>query len=225
MMKRRLNILSKYTVELRYLMENGFNFGLQKYPIFNEEYRPILNQKILNHYRFREIGFETAELFKVYLNTKMDEIMPYYNQLYKSELIEFNPLENVKQNEVFKSDFNGVQNNISVSDGTSDTTTCNDSLDISSDTPQGFLVAENINNSTWATNADKFHGNSEDNNKTHLSGNSDTTTENYQNYEKVITGKTPGENFSEMLLKYRETFLNIDMLIINELSDLFMNIY
>ena len=217
--------MAKYTTTIKTLIDHNFDFGLKSYPIFDENYRVVLEKKILKHYYTREIGAETYGLWKLWLDARLNEIMPYYNQLYKSELIEFNPLENVKQNEVFKSDFNGVQNNISVSDGTSDTTTCNDSLDISSDTPQSFLVAKDINNNTQATNADKFHGNSEDNNKTHLSGNSDTTTENYQNYEKVITGKTPGESFSEMLLKYRETFLNIDMLIINDLSDLFMNIY
>ena len=32
-------------------------------------------------------------------------------------------------------------------------------------------------------------------------------------------------NQSEMLLKFRETFLNIDMMIIDELKDLFFTIY
>lgn len=40
----------------------------------------------------REIGLETLELFRYFMRMKMWEIMPYYNQLYKSELIEFDPL-------------------------------------------------------------------------------------------------------------------------------------
>ena len=87
--------MSKYTTELRYLIENNFDIGLKTYPIFDENYREVLNTKIINHYFFREIGMETAELFKRYLNTTMCEIMPYYNQLYKSELLEFNPFYNV----------------------------------------------------------------------------------------------------------------------------------
>ena len=71
--------MSKYTTELRYLIQSGFDLGLRNYPIFDENYRSKLNEKILNHYYMREIGFETAGLFKRYLNVKMEEIMPYYN--------------------------------------------------------------------------------------------------------------------------------------------------
>ena len=84
--------MAVYTVQLKTLIENHFDIGLKNYPIFDENYRKILNEKIINHYLFNEIGMETAELFKFYLNTTMREIMPYYNQLYKSELLEFNPL-------------------------------------------------------------------------------------------------------------------------------------
>lgn len=62
------------------------------YPIFDESYRGVLETKILKHYYTREIGLETVGLWKLKLDTKLNEIMPYYNQLYRSELIEFNPL-------------------------------------------------------------------------------------------------------------------------------------
>ena len=62
--------MSKYTTELRYLIQSGFDLGLRNYPIFDENYRSKLNEKILNHYYMREIGFETAGLFKRYLNVK-----------------------------------------------------------------------------------------------------------------------------------------------------------
>lgn len=56
-----------------------FNFT---YPIFDVEYRPQLERKILLHYLFDEIGAETFDRFKIFLMSKMNEIMPYYNQLY-----------------------------------------------------------------------------------------------------------------------------------------------
>ena len=64
------------------------------YPIFDENYRETLDTKILKHYYTREIGFETVGLWKFKLNTKMNEIMDYYNQLYESALLEFNPFDN-----------------------------------------------------------------------------------------------------------------------------------
>lgn len=62
------------------------------YPIFDEAYRPVLETKILLHYYTREISEETVGLWKLRLKTKMNEIMPFYNKLYESELLTFNPL-------------------------------------------------------------------------------------------------------------------------------------
>ena len=104
--------MSKYTTEVRFICE--YYAGLKEsvdlnnveqviknsreeifnfyYPIFNEEYRAQLEQKILRHYYTREIGFETVGLWRLKLQTAMCEIMPYYNELYKSALFEYNPL-------------------------------------------------------------------------------------------------------------------------------------
>lgn len=107
--------MSKYTTEVRYICETyagltqsvGYT-GIEKtiqaaipkifdfeFPIFDESYRNVLETKILRHYYTREIGLETVALWKLKLATKLNEIMPYYNKLYKSELIDFNPLYDV----------------------------------------------------------------------------------------------------------------------------------
>ena len=105
--------MSKYTTEIRYICEHyagltestGFEDVdeivekarhkiFSKYPIFDENHRAELEKKILKHYYTREIGFETVGLFKLYLNNRMAEIMPYYNKLYESETFEFNPFIN-----------------------------------------------------------------------------------------------------------------------------------
>lgn len=107
--------MSHYTTELRYICEYyagktaSVDFTeidevieaaipeiFSNYPIFDESYRQALNTKIIRHFYFREIGDETVALFKFRLANKMNEIMPYYNQLYKSELLEFNPLYDVE---------------------------------------------------------------------------------------------------------------------------------
>lgn len=84
--------MSNYTVLLCDLINSGFDIGLKDYPIFDETYRATLNKKIIDHYYTREIGAETPALFKLWLNRKMNEIMPYYNKVYQTELIEFDPL-------------------------------------------------------------------------------------------------------------------------------------
>nr|DAO82382.1 MAG TPA: Lower collar protein [Caudoviricetes sp.] len=91
--------MAVYTVELGTLVKRGYPIALNNYPIFDEGHRAILNNKIIRHYYFREICCDSPERFNFYLETKMDEIMPYYNQLYKSELLEYNPLATEFYNE------------------------------------------------------------------------------------------------------------------------------
>lgn len=109
--------MAKYTTEVRYICEDAYGLTGEEehrpsinqitsspkvlnkifdfpFPIFDEAYRPVLEQKILKRYYTREIGEETVELWKLRLDTRLNEIMPYYNKLYASELIEFNPLYN-----------------------------------------------------------------------------------------------------------------------------------
>ena len=84
--------MANYTIELHKLIEMGYKLPLDEYPIFDENHRAILNDKIIAHYYFREIGQETPSRFAFNLRRKMNEIMPYYNQLYESELIKYDPL-------------------------------------------------------------------------------------------------------------------------------------
>lgn len=70
-------------------------------PIWNDwwntfvpEYKEILCRKIERKFYFNQIGAETPDRFVHYLNQTMEEIMPYYNQLYQSELIKFDPMMN-----------------------------------------------------------------------------------------------------------------------------------
>lgn len=73
-------------------VDDIFNFD---WPIFDEAYRVPLEIKILRHFYTREIGEETFGLWQLRLCDRLNVIMPYYNQLYKSELIKFNPLYDV----------------------------------------------------------------------------------------------------------------------------------
>ena len=70
--------------------------GLDKYPIFDESYRTYLNDKIIRHYYFREIGQETVARFRWYMDMTMRENMPYFNQLYESLNLIVDPITNVR---------------------------------------------------------------------------------------------------------------------------------
>jgi len=241
--------MAKYTTEVRSLHRQGFDFGLKDYPIFDPAYREVLNNKILAHYRYCEIGSETPGRFKHHLNTLMGEIMPYYNKLYQSELIEFNPLYNVDYTETStktttgESDANATRNssatneNTQTLDTTTNTTEIDDLLNVESDTPGGMLSVGDIKTNTWASKANRQDntrtaettntGTVVDDGESTLSetGNTTTTINNLDDYVKRVVGNTGGKNYAEMLLDFRATFLNIDLMVIKDLKQLFMGVY
>lgn len=131
--------MSKYTTEVRFICENYAGMDesqgyasvddiishsrdriFVQYPIWDEEYRDVLNSKILKHYYTREICAETVGLWKLWLNVRMDEIMPYFNKLYESAELEFNPLNDV--NYQISHTGNGTDNQSRIDTRTLDTT-------------------------------------------------------------------------------------------------------
>lgn len=211
--------MAKYTVTIKTLMDNKFDFGLKNYPIFDESYRETLNNNILMHYYENEIGFETAGLFKIYLNQKMFEIMPYYNELYKvqKKMLLNDITNNVNLTETFKRDTstNTSSKSASTSSGISK------SKNVEQATPQGSLKEENIDNYSYASNITM------DKNDTSNSVNDSATGESSgnENYIKTIIGNNGGKYNVDILEQLKNNLMNIDLMIINELNELFMQIY
>ena len=193
-------------------IDKVFNFD---FPLFDENYKGVLCKKILKHYYTREIGLETVGLWKLKLNTKLNEIMPYYNKLYSSELLLFNPLHDVDVTTTHKNTLEGGN------DLTNNVTNNNNKTNLEKhlDTPQGGIGS--LVDGSYLTYANQL----EDTATNITNATSHTTLTNIEDYLENISGKRGGENISDMLQKYRATFLNIDMLVVNDLSDLFMNIW
>lgn len=231
--------------------------GLADYPIFNESHRSVLNNKIIRHYYMREIGVETMELFRWFMRVKMNEIMPYYNQLYESELIEFDPLstKDMKKDwDIANTDDWSIDNAegwntantgtrgekwTSKNDTTSEGTTSD--REIFQDTPMSMLdnpgsnPVKNLQYATTVTYDDGTSGATE--NQTGSGDNTRTDnlieTGDRDKNENGDRDKTEKGNWHEygydqpgadMLQKLRDTFLNIDMMVVNEVADLFMGI-
>lgn len=203
--------MSKYTVTIKNLIDNKFNFGLNSYPIFNETYREILNQKILNHYYMDEIGLETANLFKFYLNNKMNEIMPYYNELYKAQekLLSENIFDNVdfKENSSRDTTNNTNSNSQSESNGKA----------LYQDTPQGTIDMTAFEDQTYATNLNL--------NKSNINDTSQSEGKGNELFERIIKGTNGNKYKIDILNDIKNNLMNIDMMIINELQDLFLGLY
>lgn len=81
-----------------------------EYPFFDENKRKDFERKWVRKFYMTEVGFETIELFKFHLENWMNEKMPYYNQRFKSELIEFDPLLNTKMDRDKTKSIDGTRN-------------------------------------------------------------------------------------------------------------------
>lgn len=279
--------MSKYTTGVRFICES--KSGLEnscgadnvdeviagswnkiftsKTPFFDESYRSVLCQKILKHYYLREICCETVGVWKLWMNERLESIMPYYNQLYESELIKFEPLNDVnlirkhdrtvdgaeERNGETSDTSNGTREvtgtNNTNETGTGKTTTSASSdetkRDLYSDTPQGAITG--LENENYLTNARKItdgvtsSGNenidttrnidndyteNETTNNTKNGTNKVTGTSNTtEDYLETLVGKQGSGSYSKMLIEFRDTFLNIDMMVIDEFKDLFFNLW
>ena len=202
--------MAKYTITIKTLIDNDFDFGLQDYPLFNESYREILNNNILNYYYENEIGFETPALFKRYLNNTMALIMNKYNTLYKAQeqLLE-NLLDNVNLKERYT---RGTSNSTN-----SNSTSSSDNKNLFQDTPQGQLDFSELEQQNWATNFNISKSTIGD------FSNSEGTGEEV--FERTIVGNNGNKYSIEVFKEIKNNFFNIDELIIEELQTLFMGVF
>lgn len=149
--------MSKYTTQVRWIVETTtpnfqgsitdrikaaapliFNFD---FPIWVEEYRLELETKILRHYFMSEIGMETVALWKLFLENELNEIMPYYNQLYLTTIKDFDWLTDTDITETLE------RNQGRQEDVTYQSTEDNDT-DTTDDTTSNSSVDGNVKSST-----------------------------------------------------------------------------
>ena len=68
--------MSQATLTLRQLVESNIKIFDFDYKLFDETHKKDLEQLIINHYYFNEIGFESPKRFKHELKVRMLEILP-----------------------------------------------------------------------------------------------------------------------------------------------------
>lgn len=305
--------MSLYTTEVRYICEKaaGYDesqgFGEvnkildaawdkvipQDWEIFDEEYRPVLCKKILKHYYTREIGLETVGLWQLKLETKLAEIMPYYNELYRTKLLQYDPFRDVDyytehegadagESAETTSGQRATQNidnkTLSRTDNNSSTfqragagsretqeaiTDANTKWDKYSDTPQGPLdwqdgqgqwhnpveQFEYLTNARQVTDSGNENRSGNESKTENESGNSQdartisemagdtasgnettsgTGNKNFSNTNEYIThiyGKMSVKSYMSLIKEVRDIIINIDMMIIDDLAELFMMLW
>lgn len=238
--------MARYTETLRNLMRDeatmsAITEALSTYPIYESNNallvdliptREKLNEKLLNHYKYREIGFDTVGEFLDRLEITMNEIMPRYNELYKtveamSELP--SPFDNVDVKEIYSEtrtregytkdtgttlDGGTVSDSGSVTSSASDETETTSSVvskskNVMSDMPQGNISvpATDIDSITRAKEVTWNKNESE--NKGETSGSSSTSTTNTNTSTRNLTTSRNDETTSEGTETIEHTFTKV----------------
>ena len=210
--------MSKYTLELRHIH--------QTYKVFNFDYdfytdsdiiKSKFEQKFIDEYFFHEIGQETVARFQHRLRTRLNKIMPYYKQLYETELAakDINFLLNKDLTETFERVVTGESssiNDLTVSD-------------------QGETNNKESNIENGNASLELENGSLTNVSKTSLSNNtnSNNTSRDNTNQNEITTLKSQGNigitSSAELLEKWRSVIINIDQMIIDACDDLFMQVY
>lgn len=204
-----------FTMELWRVLEMTDDIGLNDYPIFEDAYRERLNKLITDHYHDREIGMETIAKFRHSVMRRMNEVMPYYNGLYETQKISYDPLSTI--------DIRTLSTGKSATDteasGESTSTMSNEggSRAVQSNTPQVRLSG----------NGDYASAAADTTSDSNASGTGTEAQASSTSEESENESRTSGYQgaASSLIMEYRRSLMNIDLLVIDELADMFMGVW
>lgn len=239
--------MANYTMEIRELMNepliNGvFTFD---YPFYSDSLndKKEFEELFIDYFYFREIGFETPDRFKMKLKAKLEVIMPYYRQLAMTEWDKLKTAElmmnskNLTETTTHEQTITGnsdlTQNNTSSLNQSSEATTSqtmNDHSKVSNlsdgvtsaSLETGYLTGvSQSDNTTTQTNSNTGQQSSS-NNGTSSSNSNQILTETTTFTSKGDVGiQTPAYAITE----WRKVIININQMILDDLSSLFIQIY
>lgn len=212
--------MAKYTIELRSIAESNnlkvFDFD---YSFYDNDLKPVFEDKFIQHYYIDEIGFETIGRFKQRLRAKLNEIMPRYTQLYQTELAskDINFLLNKDLKETFIREVDNTNN------------MTGDSLDKISGNDNTDYKESNLGNGNATLSFNSLTSINESNNDFSNNKSSNSNVVNKGNEREETTLISQGNigitSSAELLQKWRDVIINIDQMILKECRDLFMTIY
>lgn len=192
-----LKVDERIQISLPYIFDFDF-------PIWNGGQEKF-ETDFIRHFYMREIGFETLGLFKLKLEEKLNLIMPYYVDLYQTTQNNIDYLTDMDWTETENRGSEGS----SQSQGTSQSNS--NSTSLQSDLPQTAL-----NGLDYGTNS------SQDEASVNTASNQRGTSSFNETVSRSHKGLSGGRTYSQLILEYRKTLINIEKQIFNECEDLFM---
>lgn len=199
--------------------------GLDEYPIYDESKRRQLNDKFIRHYWMREIGCETVGHFCLWCSNTFNEIMPYYNKMYETELLNVEHLLGIKRHKVV--DMLRDFDESSSGNGSADTSTSSTgkSTNKFSDTPQDELFVSKVDAGDYLTNL--TIEDTADDTTVGTKSKSDGTIKRDETNKDTTDEFVTDPRYYQAFLDLSEKILNLDMQVIEnvQVQGLFMQVW
>lgn len=199
--------------------------GLDEYPIYDESKRRQLNDKFIRHYWMREIGCETVGHFCLWCSNTFNEIMPYYNKMYETELLNVEHLLGIKRHKIV--DMLRDFDESSSGNGSADTSTSSTGKSINkfSDTPQDELFVSKVDAGDYLTNL--TIEDTADDTTVGTKSKSDGTIKRDETNKDTTDEFVTDPRYYQAFLDLSEKVLNLDMQVINnvQVQGLFMQVW
>lgn len=184
--------------------------GLDKYPLLEESYRETFNKKIIRRFWDRESAHETPEKFAMRMETVLLEEMPYFNELLATTQMQFDPMKTMDLKTVATGEQTSSQQGTNLATNTEES----HARSVNSMTPQNQLSGNGDYADSMAdSNSDgRNTSNATSTGEGEVTNNTTSQTVGYQGIP------------SELLRRYRDTIINVDMMVLSRLEGLFMSI-
>ena len=197
--------MAQYTLELRTILKSKDIFKSIDYELYNNELKPIFEDKFIKRFYFREIGVETVSRFLINLEQTLNEIMPYYKQLYDTTLLKYEILNNTEV----------------IEEVTREIIKADKRLTFGTNTSTGTAFDTPITSTNSYRSKPSFINEGVDNIDTKNQSEGNTT----ENFTRKFKNNQSNISKQDLIKKQRELIVNIDKMILDDLEILFMQVF
>ena len=227
--------MAQVTVELRNLLQTDFELFDFNYQFDDLVFKKELEEHVIQYFYDYEIGQETPDIFKRKFKARWMRIIGYYNTLYNTTLLEYDPLTNYSLNEAMEqlstSNSEGtstsVHNTVTTGENTGSESGEGQTNEKASDYPQQAITAGNYLSgekfgtfSDSKTNSNFSESNVDDSGSITNANNQESNT----SYQKTIEGIT-GISYQDLIKKQRDLIIRIPDMVCQEMKPCFVLVY
>lgn len=227
--------MAKYTIELRELVENGYEIFDFDYPFYEPYQKNRFEETFINYYYFYEIGAETITRWKHMLKTQLNFLFTKYEQLYytilRSQNIDFMLNKDLKESWTRELDTVGKEYNYTTNLGNENTEnniTLKNTEDYKNSSLENGLASTSLDNLTDISNTNtkaESDNNAMVTKNYSTQGNINQDENQKENYTLISQGNIGTTSSAQLLRDWRNVLIDLQEMLIKDLRCLFMYVY